>query len=143
MFTWHKISKDEILFEEGTPGNAFYIVARGCVAVEVAVNKLENVAKEDEAGQVTVLPGQNNDDDNEEGSKSGSKDYDIHEIGIGGIGVQIKNPGTVTCLFCIVLYCWTTGRKKKDFGFFVVVFCFVCILLIKMHKRMMKKKMKQ
>ena len=93
------------MFEEGTPGNAFYIVARGCVAVEVAVNKLENVDKEDEAGQVTVLPGQNN-DENEEGSHSGSRDYDIHEIGIGGIGVQIKNPG-------IVFYIWLISLPVK------------------------------
>lgn len=99
------------MFEEGTPGNAFYIVARGCVAVEVAVNKLENVDKEDEAGQVTVLPGQN-DDAEGEGSRSGSKDYDIHEIGIGGIGVQIKNPGmyyTYVLSFCFCFFLFFFG----------------------------------
>ena len=42
MFRWKKIKKNEILFQEGTLGEEFYIVAKGCVAVVVTVAKSQN-----------------------------------------------------------------------------------------------------
>ena len=43
MFRWKKVKKNEILFEEGTLGEEFYIVAKGCVAVVVTIAKSEKL----------------------------------------------------------------------------------------------------
>ena len=119
MFTWEKIMANQTLFEEGTPGNAFYIVARGCVAVEVTVRNKENKGQDDQ--QVQVFDRQDDDEDDEESSN----EFNIHTIGIGGIGVEIINPGMYLCrillqatesqpFLCLFLFFLVTAVSGQD-----------------------------
>ena len=42
LFRWRKLKCGEILFDEGSPGAEFYVVAKGTVAVVVTVTENEN-----------------------------------------------------------------------------------------------------
>lgn len=76
LFRWRKLKRGETLFEEGSPGAEFYVVAKGTVAVVVYVREVENY-------QMNAA----NDDQH----------HTSQEFIVGGAKISMADPGNRQC----------------------------------------------
>lgn len=122
MFRWRNINRNDILFEEGSIGEEFYVVAKGCVAVVVEVIEEDHEDVEDHNLHII----ENRDQENE-GKKNNihfrhkSENSGKNNIMIGGPQLNF-NTGMIVDE-CMCLNC---AFFSKTFSYLFVFVFFIC-----------------